>query len=102
MNCPSCSRDIGWLSPALNLKPGMRKRCPHCGGAMLLVIPRRSIHLVALGVAFAVFVAVPFLAPSYQPIASLAAIVVLGASSLVMLATMRLAPAPGSAAAKVQ
>jgi hypothetical protein len=102
MECPTCTREIGWLSPALNLKPGMRKRCPHCGGDMLLVIPRRSVHLLALAASLAVLALVPFLARPYQSLASLAAIVVVGTCGLVMLATMRLDPPREADAAKVE
>jgi hypothetical protein len=102
MKCPTCTREIGWLSPALNLKLGMRKRCPHCGGDMLLVIPRRSVHLLALAASLAVLALVPFLGRPYQSLASLAAIVVVGTCGLVMLATMRLDPASGAAASRVE
>ena len=101
MKCPTCTRDIGWISPALN-KPGMQKRCPHCGGDMRLVIPRRSLHLAALAGSVAVLVAVPFLARPYQAFAGLAAIVVAATCGLVMLATMRLHPSSASAAARVE
>jgi hypothetical protein len=94
MNCPNCHADVAWYSPALNLRVGQRKTCPHCGADMLLVIPRRATHLAALAASLVILVLAMLLPTTLRPAATLAAILVMGVSAGIMLRSMRLQPVP--------
>jgi hypothetical protein len=94
MECPNCHANVAWFSPALNLRVGQRKTCPHCGADMMLVIPRRTAHLLALAVALAILVLAMLLpTTSYRAAATIVAIVVMATSAWVALRSMRLEPA---------